>query len=471
MMNDESTNVSTPIHHSSLTIHHFGVPLSAALCYGLAILLLGAGVLAAWSWRLPDGPPRVARDATAGPAAAGPERVGMISGAVDCRWADARTAIEPGAAVLAGRRFVLASGLLQIWYESHVEVILQGPAIYDADSPHGGFLSLGRLTARVENGPPSDSREPSAPGAARRLSDPDFTIRTPSAILANRATMPGLGILGSSEFGVVVDSPDVTRVHVFRGLMTTQLAGGGPKNALALPLAANRSRLLARDEPLRIIGASRKARMDDVQFARRAIILPDGQLEQVAWLKAIGEGTQRKFVAVGSGEDFELPPGTTAPGATANPAAPQASSCLSSGASPGCIIYTCRLTFDLGALSLTTAMLRCQYVALGSIGAIRLNGKGLPCSRPAAAKAGTATKESGQFLVHGGLNPGFFVPGTNVLEIDVNESQPSGSPEVLWLRPEVSGIRIAPANDFPLEIGGTNHWQPVEKGDRLRTNQ
>ena len=125
---------------------------------------------------------------------------------------------------------------MQIWYDSRVEVILQGPAIYEADSPNGGFLSLGRLTARVEKG-----RKPIAGGqrlpeqlAGRR---PDFTIRTPSAVLANQDTMPRPGVLGSAEFGVVVDSPDVTRVHVFRGLVTTRLAGGGPKNAMALPLA------------------------------------------------------------------------------------------------------------------------------------------------------------------------------------------------------------------------------------------
>ena len=63
-------------------------------------------------------------------------------------------------------------------------------------------------------------------------------------------------------------------------------------------------------------------------------------------------------------------------------------------------------------------------------------------ARRSAAKAATATRESGEFVIHGGLQPGYFVPGTNVLEIDVNNSLPSGPPHVLWLRPEVSGIRI-----------------------------
>ena len=59
--------------------------------------------------------------------------------------------------------------------------------------------------------------------------------------------MPRPGVLGSAEFGVIVDSPDVTRVHVFRGLVRTRLVGGGPSGAMAVPLVANRSLLLARD--------------------------------------------------------------------------------------------------------------------------------------------------------------------------------------------------------------------------------
>ena len=112
---------------------------------------------------------------------------------------------------------MLASGLLQIWYDSGAEVILQGPAIFEVDARNGGFLSLGRLTARVEK-----TRETDGNGG-RVAPTPPFTIRTPVGVIVNQPTMPRPALLGSSEFGVVVDSPDVTRLHVFRGLVVTQL--------------------------------------------------------------------------------------------------------------------------------------------------------------------------------------------------------------------------------------------------------
>ena len=103
--------------------------------------------------------------------------------------------------------------------------------------------------------------------------------------------------------------------------------------------------------------------MNDVQFARRAIVPTDGNVEQVAWLKAIGTGRQRKFVAVGNGEDIELPPLPNLPGAATSPAAPHAAGVADPGDTQTGLIYTCRLTFDLGDLSPATAMIRCEFVA------------------------------------------------------------------------------------------------------------
>ena len=420
----------------------------AAFVYAVAALVLAAGAFAAWRWGAVGRPAQVAKGAP-GPranleqvglitgavdcrwadrgtaAGAGPERIAVISGAVDCRWADADTAIEPGAAVLAGRRFALASGLLQIRYESHVEVILQGPAIYEADSPNGGFLSLGRLTARVEKGPNADSREPTAPGAARRFPAPDFTIRTPSAVLANQAAMARPGVLGSSEFGVVVDSPDVTRVHVFRGRVTTRLAGGGPKNAPALPLAASRSRLLARSGARGMTDLGRKLPMGGVLFARRGVVPLDGQgeqVEQVAWLKAVGTGPQRKLVAVGSGEDVELPSLTDPTGGAASRQGPPAPTLLprptlgpASCTPAGLGLMSATLTLPRSCSAATTWRTKASP-RFGSTARTSPRGHAIP------AEADAATREFGGFAIHGGLQPGYFVPGNNVLEIDVNNA-------------------------------------------------
>ena len=43
-----------------------------------------------------------------------------------------------------------ASGLMEITYTSGARVILEGPCAYTVDSSDGGYLAMGKLTARVE---------------------------------------------------------------------------------------------------------------------------------------------------------------------------------------------------------------------------------------------------------------------------------------------------------------------------------
>ena len=78
-----------------------------------------------------------------------PEFVGHITGARDCTCSDPHP-FAAGMPVALGRTCDLTSGLLEISYDSGAKVILQGPCRYEVDSPAGGFLSLGKLTARVE---------------------------------------------------------------------------------------------------------------------------------------------------------------------------------------------------------------------------------------------------------------------------------------------------------------------------------
>ena len=75
------------------------------------------------------------------------EIVGKISGMVDCKWAG--TALDSPAVPL-GRKYELASGLMEITYDTGAKVILQGPVTYEVESATGGYLSVGKLTARVE---------------------------------------------------------------------------------------------------------------------------------------------------------------------------------------------------------------------------------------------------------------------------------------------------------------------------------
>ena len=152
--------------------------------------------------------------------------IGRITGMVDCQWTDTDYAPMHDR-VMLGQKYVLASGLMELTYKSGTKVILQGPCTYEVDSNSGGYLSLGKLTARVEkHGPP-----PSSPGIP--VSSPLFTIRTPTAVVSNLGT----------EFGVDVNKRGKTLVQVFQGdVMMQQVANGaGGKPAEPVHLRAGQA--------------------------------------------------------------------------------------------------------------------------------------------------------------------------------------------------------------------------------------
>ncbi len=128
-----------------------------AFSYGMATLILGIGLLIGWAWRISYLPFEnrefAARTDNGGQTSsatdeAGPSIVGRVTGMVDCRWADPQ--IFSRAGVPLGQKYALESGLLEITYDTGAKVILQGPCVYEVESASGGFLSLGKLTARVE---------------------------------------------------------------------------------------------------------------------------------------------------------------------------------------------------------------------------------------------------------------------------------------------------------------------------------
>ena len=125
---------------------------NALLCYTMATVILGIGVLGACAWlvrsehkvQLTAGLPTLAvRDGRLGG-----ESVARIIGAKDCRWAEPRTAATVGETVAVGRKFAVASGKLDIAYNIGDRVTLEGPATYEVDSNHSGRLSAGKLTFR-----------------------------------------------------------------------------------------------------------------------------------------------------------------------------------------------------------------------------------------------------------------------------------------------------------------------------------
>ena len=174
--------------------------------------------------------------------------VGRITGMMDCRWAKDARAPSGYDNVLLGRTFKLDAGLVEITYNTGAKVILQGPCTYEVESRDGGYLSLGKLTAKLdkkpsaisgqqaekvasgqwsvasESDPKSQNPEISKSPISNPLSSlpsPLFTIKTPTAIVTDLGT----------EFGVEVAKGGVTTSHVFQGSVRFQALSSGGKAA------------------------------------------------------------------------------------------------------------------------------------------------------------------------------------------------------------------------------------------------
>ena len=167
--------------------------------------------------------------------------VGRITGMVDCKWRNdecrmmndelpaQRNGIHPSSFILhpsspvsLGDTFALASGLMEITYDTGAKVILQGPVTYEVESKDGGFLSLGKLTARLEK---------KADYPLSTIHYPLFAVRTPTATVTDLGT----------EFGVEVGK-DSSDVCVFAGAVELATRSGNGKVANRILLTANGQR-------------------------------------------------------------------------------------------------------------------------------------------------------------------------------------------------------------------------------------
>jgi hypothetical protein len=183
--------------------------------------------------------------------------VAHITGMVECQWEkrswfggqDSEASnhqsdiINQKSLLHVGDRLALRSGLLELTYETGAKVILQGPVTYEVESPSGGYLSVGKLTAKLEKKPEvkgqrsesanqkAESRNQKSPDLCPLTSDL-FAIRTPTAIVTDLGT----------EFGVEVDGQGGTTSHVFRGLVRFQATSGdGTANGAAEVLHESQS--------------------------------------------------------------------------------------------------------------------------------------------------------------------------------------------------------------------------------------
>lgn len=204
--------------------------------YSLAAVIVGIGLLVGWACHIPGSQGLASNAVRPGPAVPRIESnmvfVGRIADMVDCRWADPSTEPFNGARVPLGRKYVLAAGLMEIVYDTGARVILQGPCSYEVKSGNSGYLTVGKLTARIERKGDAESRKTetslthntSKNGEIAEQPSSLFSVRTPTAIVTDLGT----------EFGVECDKSGVTWSSVFRGSVKVQAASadGRPQESM-----------------------------------------------------------------------------------------------------------------------------------------------------------------------------------------------------------------------------------------------
>ncbi len=215
--------------------------------YGAALVITGVMLLVLWTLKVSQ--QRDLANAPSAPTASRveyeglTESVGQITAVAECRWADPQDA--PPAAVSLGRRYELASGLVEIAYKTGARVILEGPCEYEVDSAAGGFLALGKLTAKVEKLSAISYQLSAAEPPKSQIPNPNFVVRTPTAVVTDLGT----------EFGVEVEASGATRSQVFRGKVEMRTVVDDGKRHEAVLLMANDSARVetGRDGTVRVV--------------------------------------------------------------------------------------------------------------------------------------------------------------------------------------------------------------------------
>jgi hypothetical protein len=216
-----------------------------AFSYLMSALLVCLGMLVGLTWNVSE--PRQVVDnrgtaanvRTASMPSSSPKMVlvGRITGLADCRFSEDNDILPPlgFAHVPLGRKFKLDSGLMEITYDTGAKVILQGPVTYEVESSAGGFLSMGKLTAKIEKGEGRRVKGKKSGPLNSQLStlpSPLFSVRTPAAIITDLGT----------EFGVEVGEEGGVTSEVFQGLVKVQVVGGeGKRRQNAIILGENES--------------------------------------------------------------------------------------------------------------------------------------------------------------------------------------------------------------------------------------
>jgi hypothetical protein len=195
----------------------------APFAYLLATVITALGLLIAAFTYVPQAEqlvgqrPKNAERSVASTQKSQEQIVGRVTGMVGCKWNDASQRVMDEDEVSLGQKYALASGLLEITYDTGAKVILQGPVTYTVESATGGYLSVGKLTAKLEKGSRIKVQGPTSELATSHqpLATDLFAVRTPTAVVTDLGT----------EFGVEVAKDGNTMSHVYRGSIKLELLG------------------------------------------------------------------------------------------------------------------------------------------------------------------------------------------------------------------------------------------------------
>ena len=390
--------------------------------YAVAAVTVAIGLLIGWAYQVSVSEQQIAHEhsgrptPTIGPPAPGMVYVGQITGTFDCRWADSAGASNY-AYVPLGRRYALASGLMEISYDSGAKVIMQGPCVYEVASRTGGYLAIGRVTARVEKKAEGGRRKVESQESSNsksRISNSElFSVRTPTAVITDLGT----------EFGVEVDESGASQAHVFRGKVEVRAAEG---NAKVVSLAANESVRVSSGqvqvaEVVRQTGP-KTTFVREIPKSAPIVVFSTG-----IGLKAGDPDPHWQIISRSDDRAFKPQLAVVRgmkPDAYFLEDDPNRSQWLSLLAGdrnfPEDVVYVFRTEFDLTGMLPSTAVLRGKFLADDRVVAIRLNGRRLPVP---VHRDGGPFLDLTSFRIASG-----FVKGKNVLEFDVLNANPYLSP-------------------------------------------
>ena len=464
---DPGEPVFVPISESHCPQRRVPFVGSWPFSYMVSALLMAVAALAGWTYTVRLDTAAVAQRSAPQPfgPVGEPEMtsVGRITGMNNCLWANGRDA-DVEAAIPLGHKYELAAGLLEISYQSGATVILQGPCAYEVDSPAGGFLSLGKLTARVETkreggrekaegseNPKSEIQNPKFPFPPHPS---PFVVRTPTAVVTDLGT----------EFGVEVDKSGATRSLVFRGRVELRVAEEGAAGDRVIPLGENESAQVGsgKGRAVTVTRAAGRETGPPQSFVRQMPArAPIEVLNTGLGLREGDPDPHWQIVAVSNDPHFKPRPAVvTVVAPNCLPNNPDWSQSVSTAGDlprlPHNVTWTFRTTFELPGLVPGTAALQGHFLVDNHVSAIRLNGR--PVQVPEHP-----FDDYGMFY-NFAADKG-FVEGLNTLEIVVFNGRPGTTDPAspMLLRVELKGNYLSVYRP-PAKTGGKPAAESPQKG-------